>query len=136
MPSYFVRIEKMPLTPNGKVDRKALPNPTEKRPEIDATYVEPDTGLDRRLAALWAQTLNIERIGIKDNFFDLGGASILAVQTVAKISDAFGVTFPVSGFFEHPTIAGQSIILEELLVLQLEEMTDAEAEALLAELAG
>jgi amino acid adenylation domain-containing protein len=134
VPSYFVRLEALPLTANGKIKRQDLPNPLEKRPEIDAAYVPPLSTLEIQLAALWSATLNVERIGIHDNFFDLGGASIPAVQIVAKISDQFEVAFPVSSFFEHPTIAGQSAILEDLLLAQVESLTDEEVAALLAEL--
>ena len=134
MPAYFVRLEAMPLTPNGKVDRRGLPNPTEKRPELDAVFVNPQSPLEIQLAAIWSQTLNVKRIGIHDDFFDLGGASIPAVQVVAKISQQFEVTFPLSSFFAHPTIAEQSELLEELLIAQLEELSDEEVAALLAEM--
>ncbi len=134
IPSYFVRLESLPLTSNGKVDRHALPSPTEKRPEMDAAYVEPQAELEVALAEFWSGSLNVSRIGLYDDFFDLGGASIAAVQVVVKISESFGVDFPISSFFEHPTIAGQSAVLEALLIDQLESMSDEEAAALLAEL--
>ena len=134
VPSYFVRLDALPLTANGKVKRQELPNPLEKRPEINAAYVAPQSMLEIQLADLWSNTLKVDRIGIHDNFFDLGGASIPAVQIVARISDQFDVAFPVSSFFEHPTIAGQSVILEELLLAQVESLTDEEVAALLSEL--
>jgi amino acid adenylation domain-containing protein len=132
LPSYFVRLEALPLTANGKVDRQALPGPEGSRPELDATYAPPGTQVESRLAEIWAQTLHIKRIGIHDNFFDLGGASVPAVQVVAKVSDQFGVDFPLRSFFDHPTIARQSVIIEDLLLAQLEAMSDEEAAALLA----
>ena len=134
IPAYFVGLEAIPLTPNGKVNRQDLPNPAEKRPEIDAAFVGPQSQLELALADIWSQVLNVKRIGIHDDFFELGGASIPAVQTVVRISDQFEVDFPVRAFFEHPTIAGQSALLEELLVTQLEEMSDEEIERLLVQM--
>ena len=78
------------------------------------------------LAEIWSQTLHVQRVGIHDNFFDLGGASIPAVQVVARISDRYAVNFPVRSFFEHPTVAEQSAIVEELLLAQLEALSDEE----------
>jgi len=134
IPSYFVRLEALPLTPNGKVNRADLPNPAAKRPEMDALYVAPQSAVEQQLAAIWMHTLNVPQIGINDNFFDLGGASIPAVQAVARISEKFNVAFPVSGFFEHPTIAGQSTLLEKLLIAQLESLSDEEVARLLKEM--
>ena len=134
IPSYFVRLDALPLTANGKVNRRELPDPTEKRPEIDAIYIAPQSIVQTQLADVWSETLKVKRIGIYDNFFDLGGTSIPAIQVVAKISDHFAVDFPVSSFFEHPTIAGQSAVLEELLLAQIESLSDEEVAALLAEM--
>ncbi|MDX1414818.1 MAG: phosphopantetheine-binding protein, partial [Candidatus Promineifilaceae bacterium] len=134
IPSYFVRLEDLPLTPNGKVNRRQLPNPAENRPELDKAYIAPQSELEKQLAHLWSQTLGVTRIGIEDDFFDLGGASIPAVQVVAKISDLYQVDFPISSFFEHPTIAGQCAVLEDLLIAQLEAMSDQEAAELLAQI--
>jgi hypothetical protein len=132
IPAYLVRLEAMPLTPNGKINRQALPSPTEKRPEMDAVFVAPQSDLELALAEIWSETLLVKRIGIHDNFFELGGASIPAIQVVAKISEQYEVDFPVRSFFEHPTIAAQSGILEDLLLAQLEAMSDEEVEKLLA----
>jgi acyl carrier protein len=134
IPAYFVRLEALPLTPNGKVNRQVLPDPTERRPELDVAYVAPQSELEQRLATIWSQILNVKRLGTYDNFFDLGGASILAVQAVATISDQFDIAFPVSSFFQHPTIAEQSQVLENLIMDQLETMSDEDAAALLAEM--
>jgi acyl carrier protein len=133
-PAYFVRLETMPLTTSGKINRHDLPNPAEKRPEIEAAFVGPQSQLQHALADIWSQVLNVKRIGIHDDFFELGGASIPAVQAVARISDQFEVDFPVRAFFEHPTVAGQSALLEELLVAQLETLSDEEIDRLLAEM--
>ena len=134
IPAYFVRLNSLHLTANGKVDRRALPDPAEKRPELDAAYVAPQTEVENGLVDIWGKTLNVQRVGIHANFFDLGGASVPAVQTVTRISDLFGVDFPLQSFFTHPTIAEQSEIVEELLVAELEAMSDEEVAALLAEM--
>jgi acyl carrier protein len=134
VPAYFVRLETLPLTANGKINRQILPDPAETGVASAVAFVAPKTEVELGLASIWSQTLNVERIGIHDNFFNLGGASIPAVQAVAKISDRYGINFPVKSFFEQPTIAGQSALVEELLVSQLEALSDEEVERLLAEM--
>ncbi|MEM7798683.1 MAG: amino acid adenylation domain-containing protein [Chloroflexota bacterium] len=139
LPAYFVRLDKLPLTTNGKVDRVALPSPTHEWDyirEIESTYMPPESEVEIELAAIWAQTLNLKRVGVHDNFFDLGGNSVPAVQVVAKINRTFGIEFPLRAFFDSPTIAGQSLVIEELMLAALEEMSDEEVEALLAEMEG
>ncbi len=134
IPTYFVQLDEIPLTPNGKIDRKALPNPTGENLNLRAAYVAPESDLEQQLAALWSQTLGTVRIGIHDNFFELGGASIPAVQVAARIREAFAIDFTVGSFFEFPTIAQQCEIVEELLIGQLEAMSDEEVAALLQEM--
>ncbi|MFO7661359.1 MAG: amino acid adenylation domain-containing protein [Chloroflexota bacterium] len=134
IPAYFIRLETLPVTPNGKVNRQLLPDPIKEYLDVGADFVAPRSPLEMKLSAIWSATLGLTRIGIHDNFFDLGGASIPAVQVVARISDTFAVPFMVRSFFEHPTIAEQGDILEELLVAQMESMSDEEAAELLAEM--
>lgn len=134
IPAYIVRLDEMPLTPNGKIFRGGLPNPAERRPEMNAAYVAPQSQMEKALATFWSQTLKVQRVGIHDNFFDLGGASIPAVQVVARISERYRVDFPVRSFFEHPTVHEQSAILEDLLMAKVEAMSDEEVEQLLATL--
>src|SRR5262249_45295731 len=80
VPSAFVLLEALPLTPSGKVDRKALPAPDNARPELEEAYVAPRTPVERGLADLWAEVLGLERVGVHDNFFELGVHSLLATQ--------------------------------------------------------
>jgi hypothetical protein len=134
IPAYFIRLASLPLTPNGKVNRADLPHPTKEVLDLADDFVAPTTELEIELAAIWSKTLGLTHIGIHDNFFNLGGASIPAVQVVAKINDIFDVPFTVSSFFEHPTIAGQSKLLEDLLVAEMEALSDDEVAALLAEM--
>ena len=88
MPSQFVFLDSLPLTPNRKLDRAALPRPDQTRPELIVTFVAPRTSVEELLAELWAAVLNLERVGIHDNFFDRSGYSLLATPIVSRIARA------------------------------------------------
>jgi acyl carrier protein len=135
MPAYFVALDEIPLTQNGKVDRRALPGPEENRPELETTFVVPQTVTQSKLAGIWAQTLNVKRVGIHDDFFELGGASVPAVQVMARIAQTFQVELPLRAIFETPTIAQLSQTIEQLIIAEIENLSDEEAEQLLANLA-
>jgi acyl carrier protein len=105
IPSAFVELEQMPLTPNGKVDRRALPAPERTRPELEGVFVAPRTPAEQAMAEIWAQILKMERIGVHDNFFALGGHSLLATQVVSRLRNTLQVTLPLRSLFEHPTVA-------------------------------
>ena len=111
VPSAFVLLDALPLTPNGKLDREALPIPGHDRPELEATYVAPRTPAEEILAAIWAEVLKLDCIGIHDNFFELGGHSLLAIQVVSRISRSFKVELPLRALFEAPTIAMLSLAI-------------------------
>jgi len=113
IPSAFLVLEKMPLTANGKVDRKALPAPDANRPELAELYVAPGTAVEEIVAGIWAEVLKLERIGIYDNFFELGGHSLLATQIISRAREAFQVELPLRQLFEQPTVAGLSLRIEE-----------------------
>ena len=104
LPSFFVFLDALPLTPTGKADRQALPEPDYARPELTNQFVAPRTPDEIRLAEIWAQTLGLDRVGIHDNFFELGGNSLLAGNVLADINQAFGVDMPMSVLFQAPTI--------------------------------
>lgn len=104
IPSAFVSLESMPLTPNGKIDRKALPAPDPAHSDEERAIVEPTNQLEKILAEIWTEVLGVERVGITDNFFDLGGDSILNVQVSIKAS-RLGVRLPPLDIFTYPTIA-------------------------------
>lgn len=104
VPGHFLRLDQLPLTPNGKVDRQALPRPSEPRAEPVAAYAAPTNRVERELAAVWSEVLGIARIGIDDDFFDLGGDSILCVQIVAKAKRR-GIATTPQQIFDHPTVA-------------------------------
>jgi amino acid adenylation domain-containing protein len=103
IPSAFVALAALPLTPNGKVDRKALPAP-EQSGESEGGYVAPRTQTEEVLAGVWASVLKVERVGVRDHFFDLGGHSLLATRILARVGELFRVKFPLRRFFETPTI--------------------------------
>ncbi|MBC8095367.1 MAG: non-ribosomal peptide synthetase, partial [Akkermansiaceae bacterium] len=105
VPAAFVWLETLPLTPNGKIDRRALPKPDEVRPDLDAAYVPLLMQIEETIAGIWRQVLRVERVGRHDNFFDLGGNSLLFTETHAKLCTALKVDFPIVRSFEHPTIA-------------------------------
>ncbi len=106
VPKVFMLLDTFPLTPNGKVDRSALPTPDGQRPELDEAYVPCRTPTEELLAEIWGQVLGVERVGIYDNFFQLGGHSLLATQVVSRIREAFKVEMPLRRLFEAPTVAG------------------------------
>src|SRR6185369_5690661 len=102
-PSLFVRLEAFPLTPNGKIDRKALPRPASERVETEEHH-RPRDPLERQLAEIWEEILQVHPIGIRDNFFDLGGHSLLSVRMIDRVERAIGKKIPLSVLFEEPTI--------------------------------
>ncbi len=105
IPGWFVMVENWPLTPNGKIDRKALPRPDYEAGEAQQEYVAPRTAEEEILCGIWQDILHIERVGVHHNFFELGGHSLLATQLISRIRDAFGVELPLKDLFEAPTVA-------------------------------
>ncbi len=112
-PSAFVRLDAMPLTPNGKVDRHALPTPGTDRPELVQSFVAPRNPVEEVLAQIWAQVLNLERVGVHDDFFELGGHSLLATQVISRLHKTFRLALPVRSLFENPTVAGLAEALSQ-----------------------
>ncbi|PTQ96708.1 amino acid adenylation domain-containing protein [Mucilaginibacter yixingensis] len=106
VPSAFIWLDEFPQTSSGKVDRKALPAPIINRPELNTLYQAPSNQTQKRLAGLWADLLQYDKIGIHDNFFDLGGNSLLAINTVSALRSQFGYTVPVTRVYQSPTVAG------------------------------
>ncbi|NMO20133.1 LLM class flavin-dependent oxidoreductase [Pyxidicoccus fallax] len=104
VPSLLVELPALPLTPNGKVDRKALPVPTAARASR-AAYVAPQSQLEQQIAEVWRRVLKVEQVGVNDNFFDLGGHSLLMVQVHTQLKAALGQDLPLLKLLEHPTIS-------------------------------
>ncbi|MBD2207324.1 amino acid adenylation domain-containing protein [Calothrix sp. FACHB-1219] len=103
IPKAFVLLDAIPLTPNGKVDRRSLPIPSKTRPELDNAFVAPRTSIEKILAEIWSNVLGIERVGIHDNFFEIGGDSIRSIQVRAKAIER-GLNFSLPQLFQHQTI--------------------------------
>jgi amino acid adenylation domain-containing protein len=105
VPTFFVPLREIPLNPNGKVDRRALPDPELSTTRSESAYIAPHNETEQKLAQMWCEVLHIDKAGINDNFFDLGGHSLLATQLVSRIKTNFSAQIPLSRFFEIPTIA-------------------------------
>ena len=105
IPGLFMTIQKMPLTPNAKIDRKALPKPDTTRPELEVTYVAPSNPSEEKMAQIWCDVLGIDRVGVRDSFFALGGNSLLSIQIIASIQKAFNIDLRVSKLFQFPTVS-------------------------------
>jgi amino acid adenylation domain-containing protein len=143
VPSAFVLLDSLPVTASGKVNRRALPEPGHGRFSPEDSFVAPRTALEMVLADVWAEVLNLERVGVEDDFFELGGHSLLATQVTARLSEIFQVELPVRNVFESPTVAGFAQGLERdpehawqfvqiaQALGELQELSDAEAEAML-----
>ena len=146
VPSVFVTLGALPLMPNGKIDRRALPAPGQSRLELKEAFVAPRTPAEKVLAGIWAEVLKLEKVGIYDNFFDLGGHSLLATQVISRVREAFQVELPLRILFEKPTIEELAVVITERevmegagqehlarMMIELEALSDEEAEQLLAE---
>ncbi len=113
MPSAFVVLAGLPLSPNGKLDRRALPSPEGSRVGEDTSFVAPRTPIEERLAGQWRELLGVERVGLQDNFFELGGHSLLAVKLFAEIERAFDRKLPLSTLFRAPTLGQLAEVLSQ-----------------------
>jgi amino acid adenylation domain-containing protein len=131
VPSTIVRLDELPLTANGKLDRKALPRPGMVREDLRARYMAPSTPTEEALAVIWADLLAIDKVGAEDDFFELGGHSLLAVKMLARVHEQLGVEIFLTTVFECPTLAALAAAVAEQL---LEEVQDENLELLLAEL--
>jgi len=153
LPAHFILLDALPLLPNGKLDRRALPEPDHSRPELAAEYVAPRDETEQRVAAIWKEVLGIESVGVHDNFFDLGGHSLLATQIVSRLRSAFQAELPLRRLFETPTVEGLALAVasdaegrngtsfgviertsrgaEEVLLENLDQLSDDEVELLL-----
>ena len=111
VPAAFVFMDKLPLTSNGKMDRKALPAPEQQRPELSRRYEAPRTPVEEKFSAIWSKVLRVERVGIHDNFFELGGDSILSIQTIS-LARREGLMLTPKQMFAHQTIAELAAVVE------------------------
>jgi amino acid adenylation domain-containing protein len=133
VPQLFVVLEEWPLTPNGKVDRRALPVPEQGKGAPGEEYVAPQSAVEEVIAGIWCEVLKVERVGLADDFFELGGHSLLATQVVSRVREALQVEVALRSLFEKSSLADFAALVEEGLLEKLEDMTDEEAELLLNE---
>ena len=127
VPSAFVMLDQMPLTPNGKIDRRALPAPDTTRPEMTHRFVAPRNATEEALAGIVAKVLNLQQVGVEDDFFELGGHSLLATQVISRLREALNVELRLREIFEHPTIGELAQVISQL---QLQQMENEEKEVL------
>ena len=113
VPSAFVFIEQFPLTPNGKIDRKVLPSPVEADPQQSKSYVAPKTETEIKLAEIWSDILKIKQIGTDEDFFEIGGHSMVAVTLMVKIEKALGVRLPLAILFDNSTIHDMGVLIDQ-----------------------
>ncbi|MCG8349646.1 MAG: condensation domain-containing protein, partial [Chloroflexales bacterium] len=120
VPAAFVLLAALPLTPNGKVDRKALPAPDAVRSDLDDAYVVPATPAEETLAQIWSEVLGVKQVGIHDNFFVLGGDSILSIQVISRANQA-GLQLSPKLLFQYPTIAELAAVAGSARTIQAEQ---------------
>jgi acyl carrier protein len=144
VPSVFVFLDVLPLTPHGKVDRQALPAADGTRPDLEKAFVAPRTPIEKALSGIWAQILGLQQSGIYDNFFELGGHSLSATRVISLAQKAFEVELPLRTLFEKPTLEELALVISQSLALgaeqehlspiltELEALSDQEAQQLLA----
>jgi amino acid adenylation domain-containing protein len=112
VPSAVIVLKELPLTSNGKVDRKALPMPDRKQPEPDRTFVPPRSTVEQTVAGIWEEVLGVARVGIHDDFFELGGHSLLATQVISRLREALQVELSLLSLFDAPTIAELAFVVQ------------------------
>ena len=134
VPSRFMMMDEFPVTVNGKLDKKRLPAIEDVRPDLDVMFVAPRTDMEKELEIIWREILRLDQIGVYDNFFDLGGQSIMATQVVSRIRGLIGMEIPLFVLFEgEPTIERMATAIENY---QIEQMQPEELESLLSEIEG
>ncbi len=113
LPQLFVALEELPHTPNNKIDRRALPEPEGQRPELEAELVAPSSRMEKAIAEVWCEVLGLEKVGVRDNFFDLGGHSLLMAQAHGRLQERLGIELPLVKLLEHPTIQSLARFLQQ-----------------------
>ena len=122
IPNHFKRVESFPLTSNGKVDRKALQNLAFISKEENTDYVVPETEFEKILSEIWSEVLQIEKIGVHDNFLELGGNSLAAIRITSRVNNAFDLDLPLNTVFENPNIFQLAKHIEKSIVIMLGEL--------------
>ena len=135
IPSFFIAMDELPLTQNGKIDRQALPRPdASQRINIDTTFVAPESPVEKQLGIIWSEVLNLDQIGIHDNFFEIGGDLIATIQVMMRVSQQYEIELRPVALFTSPTIAQLAVQVEDMLLAEIEKLSDEEAELQLSDL--
>jgi len=126
VPSYYIRLQKMPLTSNGKIDRRSMPLPEKWHTGKNTEYIAPRNPTEEKLAAIWSEILGVNAgtIGVKDNFFELGGHSLKAIRIVLRIHEQFGIEIDLANFFKQPDIGLLATEIENVLWLRQTQAND------------
>jgi acyl-coenzyme A synthetase/AMP-(fatty) acid ligase len=145
IPSVFVMQDHLPLTATGKVDKRSLPDPGKGRPELDTAYVPPTAPIEETLARIWSEVLSLDRVGIYDDFFDLGGHSLAATQVVSRVVKHFQLGLSFQALFAAPTVAAMAAVIAqdqakkipepefERILVEVESISEEKARLLLAD---
>ena len=137
VPSVFMWLDALPLTANGKIDRRALPAPLEARLTLlQEELIPPKTETKKAVARIWAEVLGLKQVSVRDNFFHLGGHSLLIMQVIARVREAFQIDLRMRCLFDCPTIAKLAITIEEILWRDINEIPENVADSLAAEQTG
>jgi acyl carrier protein len=144
VPAEFVILRELPQTPNGKIDRHALPSPDHARADDDGIYIGPGTPLEEVLVGMWAEVLDLDRVGINDSFFELGGHSLLAARLISRVRDRLKTEVPLQSLFRSPTPAQfaatllanaenrAAVLKVAKLLSSVSKLSDAEVKQMLA----
>jgi len=132
IPSTFVRLEQLPLNANGKLDRAALPDPAADTAIAGEAFEAPRSEVEERVASLLVDLLEVDRIGIHDNFFHLGGHSLLGAQVITRVRETFDIELSLRAIFDHPTVEAISAEIERLILIKLDALGDNQAENIVA----
>jgi acyl carrier protein len=133
IPNAFVVLSAFPLTPNGKINRLALPIPEGFQRNVEVDFVLPRTATEQELATIWTEVLKLKQVGIYDNFFELGGHSLLATQVISRLREAFSLDFSLRYLFENPTIAE---LAQKVMEQQIEQAENDALAQILSEVDG
>lgn len=146
VPTAFVLLDSLPLSPNGKIDRRALPPPDQTRRELSADFAPPDNPIEEVVAQVWAEVFEFEEVGVQDNFLEIGGHSLLATQIMTRLQDLFPVELPLRFIFASPTVkelakrieeagkaAGVDVMEVARTLKEIEELSEEDMRALLTE---
>jgi amino acid adenylation domain-containing protein len=136
LPAAIVHLAALPLAPNGKLDRSALPAPDWAKRTATAEFLAPRTPIEESLAGIWSEVLGVRDVGVHDSFFELGGHSLLALPIIARVRKTFGVDLPLAALFAEPTIERLAVSIAELLVERIEELPEDEVARLLQSIEG